>query len=718
LIEEQIQELFRLFINRQDVYAAQQPDGSYLKRQRNISNEIVRRHLEGNTTVGVYSTEPATGQVKWICFDVDPGHHSEPRMVVKKILQSLNDKLVPKNSVLLEGSRYPDQSYHLWIFVNPVNARDAYVFGNLIKADINEPELEVFPKQPEISADGYGNLVKLPLGLHRKYNKKSVFLDAKNFKPIEPILEETKTCNLLAYLPEYEDYTETIELDDYSPQVINLRPCFRAMLNNSNIKALNQGELTHEARMALVNEMLANGFGSRHIAPYFKELKDYDHSKSEYYVKKLVQVAIEKGIHPWGCETLQVYGWCTVPDPSKCQSKSTAKQSRKNVATRIIHHIDRLNPPLVFFNDQYKTPYVRVPVIDGNDGIDGKYHYKIIRVESTFFKTWLAELLWNAESKIPSQTDVNSALNYLKARANRGKQIKLYNRVAGDSQTIYIDVADKHNHVIKITSEGWEVIENPPILFRRYSHQLPLVDINELLRVRETSSIPSIPSNNNVRCLLKHVNIVKNDGLLFLIDVVSKFVPGIPHAILNVYGLQGYGKSTILRLVRMLVDPSSLELLSLPRSKAELVQQLDHNWCAFYDNVSYIESWISDELCRAVTGGGFSKRKLFTDADDIIFNFKRCIGINGINNPAYRGDLLDRCLLLEVKDIHEIDRKTEEQIFQEFHKDKQMILVSIFDTLSKAISIYPSIKLDRLFRLADYMKWGYAITEALVIPGR
>jgi hypothetical protein len=76
-----------------------------------------------------------------------------------------------------------------------------------------------------------------------------------------------------------------------------------------------------------------------------------------------------------------------------------------------------------------------------------------------------------------------------------------------------------------------------------------------------------------------------------------------------------------------------------------MIQKLAHNYICFFDNVSKISESISDILWRAVTGRGFSKRELFSNDDDIIYNFKRCIGINRINLAPTKSDLVDRNIL-------------------------------------------------------------------------
>jgi hypothetical protein len=59
---------------------------------------------------------------------------------------------------------------------------------------------------------------------------------------------------------------------------------------------------------------------------------------------------------------------------------------------------------------------------------------------------------------------------------------------------------------------------------------------------------------------------------------------------------QGSAKSSLMESVKTLVDPSIIKTLSFPRDKNELIQQLSHNCVAYYDNISKLSDWISDEL--------------------------------------------------------------------------------------------------------------------------
>jgi hypothetical protein len=122
------------------------------------------------------------------------------------------------------------------------------------------------------------------------------------------------------------------------------------------------------------------------------------------------------------------------------------------------------------FTDQYGTPHIRFP-----QGSNPHEVYKTWSLRSGKVKTWLADLLWKAFGKAPGGEAINSALNVLKAQAHEGPQMHLYNRVAPDGLGgIYIDMADDQWRAIHVNEKGWKVVNHPPILFRRFNHQLAL----------------------------------------------------------------------------------------------------------------------------------------------------------------------------------------------------------------------------------------------------
>jgi hypothetical protein len=201
----------------------------------------------------------------------------------------------------------------------------------------------------------------------------------------------------------------------------------------------------------------------------------------------------------------------------------------------------------------------------------------------------------------------------------------------------------------------------------------------------------------------------KDFELLLKCYVMTLFIPDIAKPVLMPHGHQGSAKTTLMVLIKTLVDSSQVETLSFPRDKNELIQQLNHNYTAFYDNVSSLRGWISDELCRAVSGSGSTVRKLYTDDDDVIRRFRRGIGINGINLAATKADLLDRGLIFQLERIQEKDRRKDADIKKEFEEMRPQLLGYILDTLVKVVKYKetnPYFKLDEYPRMADWSQYG------------
>ena len=185
--------------------------------------------------------------------------------------------------------------------------------------------------------------------------------------------------------------------------------------------------------------------------------------------------------------------------------------------------------------------------------------------------------------------------------------------------------------------------------------------------------------------------------------------------ILILHGEQGSAKTTFEELIKMLVDPGKSKTLTFQRDVTEFIQQLAHNYVAAYDNISIIREWISDLLCRAVTGSGFSKRMLYTDDDDFIYNIMRCILLNGITIAATKADLLDRSLTIHLEQIKDTERRKKEDVEQHFEKIKPHLLGYIFDILVKVLvwkkeNGSPNIELSRM---ADWTEYSEIIARCM-----
>lgn len=372
-------------------------------------------------------------------------------------------------------------------------------------------------------------------------------------------------------------------------------------------------------------------------------------------------------------------------------SQEIKEKGVKSQAAKLVQLIEKKQGVTLFHND-LDEPYIRIPMGE---------HFEIWPCKSKPFSRWAAGLFWNSEEeKVISSNALSAALNVIESKAcYEGEKIELANRVCWRDGSIWYDLSDKEWRAVKIDKNGWEIVEKPPILFRRYKHQ-------------QAQAEPE--TGGDVKKLLEVVNISnRGENILFLVYIISCFIPDFPHPIINIYGQAGSAKTSLSILLKKLIDPSSIEEDDFPRSASEIAQKLSHNWYNCFGNVSLISEYISNLLCKAVTGASFSKRELYTDDEDIIHKFRRCICINGVSLAISMSDLLERTILLKLEKIPKDRRKEEKEIWKEFEKQKPMILGSIFSAVSEAIKRKDQIVLDSLPRMADFALWGCAIAEAI-----
>lgn len=195
--ESPLQILKRLFVNRTDCYCIQLSTGGYSKIPEVLTDQKLQEHLDGTTTIGTYQLD-TNSMVKWFCYDLDPEKLENPQATAKKILDVIRlrredqdggkQPLVWDHAIVLEASRYPDNSYHIWVlFQFPVKAKVArWIALRILEiAQLNPKQIEVFPKQNEVTPERpYGNFVKLPFGKHQVEQKFSRLLDLDSFEPL------------------------------------------------------------------------------------------------------------------------------------------------------------------------------------------------------------------------------------------------------------------------------------------------------------------------------------------------------------------------------------------------------------------------------------------------------------------------------------------------------------------------------------------------------
>lgn len=323
-------------------------------------------------------------------------------------------------------------------------------------------------------------------------------------------------------------------------------------------------------------------------------------------------------------------------------------------------------------------------------------------IRSTEFKRLAYDNVIKTFQTTVSPQTVRDALANIEAISHsKAEKRELFVRVGEYNNDLYYSLGGFK--AVRISKGKWSVVDEPPI-FRHFPHQ-------------KTQTLPD--ENATVEDIMKlfdFINLPENDNrILLLTYLITAFLPNIPHPILLLYGEQGSGKSTLQRLLLELIDPSGADLLTLKGFDDLHTSIIQHHFLPF-DNLNYISQQVSDEFCRISTGGGFSKRRLYTDTEEVFFSYKRVLCLNGINLVATSPDLLDRAIILKLNRIPLNQRKTESELREAINKAKSRILGAIFTILANTWQQvskppYP------LPRMADFSLYAYHISELLGFGG-
>jgi hypothetical protein len=327
-------------------------------------------------------------------------------------------------------------------------------------------------------------------------------------------------------------------------------------------------------------------------------------------------------------------------------------------------------------------------------------HRETWPVRSRGFRLWLSRKFFEKWGKTPGSQALTDAANVLEGKAIfEGAEHPVFTRVAALGGTIYLDLADDRWRAVEIDAIGWRVVADPPVKFRR---------------ARGMLSLPVPIEGGTLADLRKFVNVRTDEDWRPIVGwLIGACRPRGPYAILIVHGEQGSAKSTLARILRALLDPNEAAIRSAPRDERDLAIAAANGWCLAFDNISHIPDWLSDAYCRLATGGGFATRTLYENDEETIFNSQRPLIINGIEEIATRGDLLDRAIIDYLPTIPEAKRRTEAELWDAFERARPGILGELLTVVSTALRGEVATVLPRLPRMADFARWVTAAAPAL-----
>jgi hypothetical protein len=297
---------------------------------------------------------------------------------------------------------------------------------------------------------------------------------------------------------------------------------------------------------------------------------------------------------------------------------------------------------------------------------------------------------------------LSDALAVLEGRAQKTDPVDLPVRVAQHGAELIIDLGRVAGDAVRITPAGWELLDRSPVLFRR---------------TKLTAPLPTPERGGTIEDLRRHVNIAEADWPLCVAWLVSAIMPDLPCPALLESGEQGTAKTTTARRFVALTDPSTAAVRPAPTDPGEWAVTASASRVVALDNLSGIAYWLSDALCRAVTGGGFVKRELYSDADLVVLEIRRAIILTAIDAGSLRGDLADRLVAVELERIPQSRRRDEAALTAQFDAELPRLVGALYTLTAQVLDALADVHVPRLPRMADYARVLAAVDQVLGTDG-
>jgi hypothetical protein len=318
-------------------------------------------------------------------------------------------------------------------------------------------------------------------------------------------------------------------------------------------------------------------------------------------------------------------------------------------------------------------------------------HREHLSLRQSAFRAWAAQLFYAASGDAIGSGALHDTIGTLGGKAlYDGPEHHVATRVGEYEGHLYLDLANSEWQAVRITAAGWEIIDDPPIRFRRPASM---------------KALPRPVVGGDLAALDQFINIGSEaDRILLISFLINAAFPTGPYPLIVFQAGQGDGKSTTSRVLRNTLDPHQAGMQTLPHNERDLMIAAMNSHILAFDNISTISVWLHDAFCRLSTGGGLVTRALYTDSDLVAFDAQRPVILNGIELALVRGDALDRALIIELPKIEE-DRRREESVFWgSFSDEHPAILGAVLDRVVASLRYQSEVRAIplRLPRMADF----------------
>ena len=302
---------------------------------------------------------------------------------------------------------------------------------------------------------------------------------------------------------------------------------------------------------------------------------------------------------------------------------------------------------------------------------------EIRRLDSPAFRDWLIEGCREHQLDLPSEPMIRNVVNFLELAARRNRRsAPVFLRVGGNGEdarsTYYLDLGDASGRAVQIRADGWSVVKRPGTHFRRPDGLLPL---------------PVPGKNGSIEILRSYVNLSEGHFRRAIVWLAAALLPCGPHPALIIRGDAGSARSTLARVLKLLIDPQANPILTGHQNASDLMAASLDTWLMAYDDVGLMPGWLSMTLSDLVRSRVVATDSIHRGKELSMPLASRPIILSGVENGNEQFRPSPLCIHLELRSILFDDRRAENEFWRSFQADYPRILGGILDVLVEGLRL-------------------------------
>lgn len=308
------------------------------------------------------------------------------------------------------------------------------------------------------------------------------------------------------------------------------------------------------------------------------------------------------------------------------------------------------------------------------------------RIEQTarqIYENWrrnsAAPYLRKLTPRLAKPDHLKNAAASLIADAHLEDQRPVFMRSAVAGDTVVYDLGDKSGKAVVVNAEGYRVVDRSPVPF---------------VRTKNTSPMPA-PDDTNTKDIRDWVKDFFNmaeqeDYDLIAATAVSALYQTMDFPVVCFIGPPGSAKSIALTFLRRMVDPARADYIGPPQKEDIWVKILDSSYMVAIDNVTKIQTWLADGICRAATGGADLVKTLYETKDLTLLESHNFVAIAGIAVSPMPGDLGRRAVPFELTRVVNVEAR--DAMKARFTAVQPQVFAALLKALSSTLAKLPDAK--------------------------